>query len=270
MEKYFNGDYEEHFFVKNLETIQGDERDVILVSVGYGFDSDWNSTNSLFQYNLIFNNDGGFLLLCNSGGWPRDWSYGNEGTIVHYNISINDGLRNFKLKEHYFSPVIHCTGPIKNTIIEKNIFYLFRKPDEKIDRTLISLTDWSGSPDSTLFRENYIYTEEMYRAAVTGYLNATDLADYLAAKGMPFREAHHVAGAAVAYAIQRQKELTDLDLTELQKFSLLISVDIFESLTPKKMIDRRTSLGGTATENVKQAIAAAYLQLEEQRLESDK
>jgi len=112
--------------------------------------------------------------------------------------------------------------------------------------------------------------EEMYRAAVTGYLNATDLADYLAAKGMPFREAHHVAGAAVAYAIQRQKELTDLDLTELQKFSLLISVDIFESLTPKKMIDRRTSLGGTATENVKQAIAAAYLQLEEQRLESDK
>ncbi len=135
---------------------------------GYGFDSDWNSTHSLFQYNLSYNNDGGFLLICNSGGWTPDWSLGNRGTRIRYNISINDGLRNFMLKDDFFSPVIHCTGPIKNTIIEKNLFYLFKKSDERIDKTLISLTDWSGQPDSTVFRNNYIYTEERYRAAETG------------------------------------------------------------------------------------------------------
>jgi hypothetical protein len=146
---------------------------------GYGFDSDWNSTNSLFQYNLSYNNDGGFLLICNSGGWTTDWSFGNKGTRIRYNISINDGLRNFKLKEHYFSPVIHCTGPIENTVIEKNIFYLFKKPDEKIDRTLISLTDWSGYPDSTIFCENYIFAEERYRAADTGKSTRTHFEDNL-------------------------------------------------------------------------------------------
>jgi hypothetical protein len=134
----------------------------------YGFDSDWNSNNSVFRYNLSYNNDGGFLLVCNSGGWTSDWSIGNNGTIARYNISINDGLRNYKLKEHFFSPVIHCTGPIKNTLIEKNLFYLFTKPDQQIDKTLISLTDWTGYPDSTLFRNNYIFTEEKYRAIDPG------------------------------------------------------------------------------------------------------
>ncbi len=104
--------------------------------------------------------------------------------------------------------------------------------------------------------------EEMYQAAVTGYLNATDLADYLAAKAMPFREAHHVAGAAVAYAVRQQKELNELSLAELQKFSLLISEDIFEALAPEKMIARRKSFGGTAVENVKKAIQAAYAEMD--------
>ena len=132
----------------------------------YGFDSDWNSTNSVFQYNLSFNNDGGFLLLCNSGGWTPDWSIGNTGTRVKYNISINDGIRNYKLKEHYFSPVIHCCGPVKNSVIEKNLFILFKKPDKMIDRTLICLDDWKGYPDSTYFRGNFIVTEESYNTII--------------------------------------------------------------------------------------------------------
>ena len=109
----------------------------------------------------------------------RDLEISNKDTRIRYNISINDGLRNFKLKEHYFSPVIHCTGPIENTVIEKNIFYLFKKPDEKIDRTLISLTDWSGYPDSTIFRENYIFAEESYRAADIGKSTRTHFEDNL-------------------------------------------------------------------------------------------
>jgi hypothetical protein len=130
----------------------------------YGFDSDWNSRNSLFRYNLSYNNDGGFLLICNSGGWEPDWNFGNTGTVAMYNISINDGIRNYKLKEEYFSPVVHCTGPVKNTLIENNLFYLIKKPSEKTDKTLISLTDWNGYPDSTIFSKNYIFTEEPYLA----------------------------------------------------------------------------------------------------------
>lgn len=127
---------------------------------GYGFDSDWNSRNTVFQYNLSFNNDGGFLLVCNSGGWPLDWCVGNVGTIARYNISINDGLRNYKVHNRYFSPVIHCTGPILNTTIEKNLFYIYKKPEPQIDKTILCLDDWGGYADSTYFRNNYIFVEE--------------------------------------------------------------------------------------------------------------
>jgi hypothetical protein len=134
----------------------------------YGFDADWNCKNSLFRYNLSYNNDGGFMLVCNSGGWTPDWSIGNTGTKVQYNISINDGLRNYKLKENYFSPVIHCTGPIKSTTIEKNLFCQYPRANPVTDKTLISFTDWRGQPDSTFFRNNFIFSEELYRAVDQG------------------------------------------------------------------------------------------------------
>lgn len=131
----------------------------------YGFDSDWNSTNSLFRYNLSYNNDGGFILICNPGGWTPEWSVGNTGTVVQYNISINDGLRDYiqKDKKEHFSPVIHMTGPVKNTLIEKNLICVFKKPQQEIDKTILSLTDWYGYPDSTFFKNNFIYVEEPNR-----------------------------------------------------------------------------------------------------------
>ncbi|MDD5695021.1 MAG: right-handed parallel beta-helix repeat-containing protein [Bacteroidales bacterium] len=133
---------------------------------GYGFDADWNCNHTVIQYNLSFNNDGGFLLICNSGGWPPDWSAGNTGTVIRYNISINDGLRNFIVegKKDYFSPVIHLTGPTKNTRIENNLFYLYKKPAPEIDKTLITLDDWGGYADSTFIRKNFIFVEEPYLA----------------------------------------------------------------------------------------------------------
>lgn len=142
---------------------------------GYGFDSDWNSSNSVFMYNLSYNNDGGFMLICNSGGWTKEWSKGNTGTIVKYNVSINDGLRNYipANKTDYFSPVIHCTGPIDNTLIEKNLFILMKKPGKESDRTLICFTDWNGQATNTVFRNNYIRAEEPWRMAVTGLSVAT-------------------------------------------------------------------------------------------------
>ena len=99
--------------------------------------------------------------------------------------------------------------------------------------------------------------EVMRKAASIGFLNATDMADYLVNQGMPFRKAHACVGGTVAYALDKGKELDQLTLDELKSFSPLIKADIFDHLTLEFMIDRRQSLGGTATENVTRAIAEA-------------
>jgi argininosuccinate lyase len=109
--------------------------------------------------------------------------------------------------------------------------------------------------------ELVVNRDSMGRAAENGFLNATDLADYLAAGGMPFRSAHQCVGQAVAYALKNGKELHELTLKELQSFSRQIRADVFDVLTPKAMVDRRKSDGGTATGNVKSAIARAKKQL---------
>ena len=101
----------------------------------------------------------------------------------------------------------------------------------------------------------------MEQAAGSGFLNATDLADYLVGKGMPFREAHRCVGQAVGVALQQNKELHELRLKELQSFSALVQEDIYDSLSLKQLIDRRTSFGGTASTRVTTAIKKAEQQL---------
>ncbi len=104
--------------------------------------------------------------------------------------------------------------------------------------------------------------QAMRAATRTGFLNATDFADYLVGKGMAFRNAHHCVGQAVGYALAHHKELEQLTLEELRTFSSLIQEDVFEILTTEAMIDRRRSAGGTATQTVQAAIAAARDTLE--------
>jgi argininosuccinate lyase len=101
----------------------------------------------------------------------------------------------------------------------------------------------------------------MRRSASSGYLNATDMADYLVGCGMPFRKAHEVVGKAVAYALEKGKELHDLTLKELKFFSKIIEEDVFEHLTLEHMISRRLSAGGTSRENVTAAIDQAQKDL---------
>ena len=76
----------------------------------------------------------------------------------------------------------------------------------------------------------------MREAATQGYLNATELADYLARKGMPFREAHETVGRIVMQAIERKVELNDLSLDDLKSFSSLIEQDVFESLSLERTL----------------------------------
>lgn len=95
------------------------------------------------------------------------------------------------------------------------------------------------------------------QAAATGYLNATELADYLARKGVPFREAHEAVGQAVLYAIGQQKELGDLSLEDLRKFSKTIDGDVFDSLNLKQTLAAKRVVGGTAPQQVKEALKVA-------------
>ncbi|MBT8365840.1 MAG: argininosuccinate lyase [Deltaproteobacteria bacterium] len=105
----------------------------------------------------------------------------------------------------------------------------------------------------------------MQKAASDGYLDATDMADYLVTRGMPFREAHHLVGEAVSFALSREKELHELTLEQLRSFSELIQKDIFSYLQTRQMIERRTSYGGTAGKNVRQAIAMAEISLADKK-----
>ncbi|WP_461209246.1 argininosuccinate lyase [Desulfocurvus sp. DL9XJH121] len=95
------------------------------------------------------------------------------------------------------------------------------------------------------------------RAAVSrGFLNATELADYLVGKGLPFREAHHASGAAVGYAERAGKGLEDLTLDELKSFSELIEEDVFQALDYDTAVARRETPGGTGPGSVKAQLKA--------------
>ncbi|HCS2510662.1 TPA: argininosuccinate lyase, partial [Shigella flexneri] len=94
-------------------------------------------------------------------------------------------------------------------------------------------------------------------AAQQGYANATELADYLVAKGVPFREAHHIVGEAVVEAIRQGKPLEDLPLSELQKFSQVIGEDVYPILSLQSCLEKRAAKGGVSPQQVAQAIAFA-------------
>ena len=102
-----------------------------------------------------------------------------------------------------------------------------------------------------------VKAERMRQAAVEGYATATDLADYLVKKGLPFREAHEAVALAVRSAEQKGCDLADLTLAELQVFSSLIEVDIYAVLTLEGSLAARDHLGGTAPNQVRAAVARA-------------
>jgi len=99
--------------------------------------------------------------------------------------------------------------------------------------------------------------DKMYQAAQQGYATATDLADYLAKKGVAFRDAHEVVGMAVAFAIDANKDLSECTLEELQGFDARIETDVFEVLTLEGSLNARNITGGTAPEQVRFQINAA-------------
>jgi len=97
----------------------------------------------------------------------------------------------------------------------------------------------------------------MRQAALEGFATATDLADYLVKKGLPFRDAHEAVALAVKHAVKKGCDLADLTVQELQQFSQLITDDVYKALTLEGSVASRNHIGGTAPAQVKQAIVRA-------------
>lgn len=118
-----------------------------------------------------------------------------------------------------------------------------------------------------LIRGMKLRDDVMRHAVEADYSNATDLADYLVRKGLPFRKAHAVAGQAVAQCIARGIYLADLPIADYQKLSLLFAEDIYDAISPETCVSCRNSYGGTSYEQAEMQLEAAKnLMTEEARI----
>ncbi len=128
---------------------------------------------------------------------------------------------------------------------------------DTVDTLIATLEVFSG-----MLNTMHIKTDKMANAAQQGYLLATDVADYLVKKGLPFRTAHEVTGKLVTYAINKKKALKDLTLEEYQKIAPAFDKDVYE-ITAESSITARNNTGGTAYKQVAKQIAAAKRILKE-------
>lgn len=113
-----------------------------------------------------------------------------------------------------------------------------------------------------VLRNITINAEKSRRAALSGYLNATELADYLVQKGVPFRTAHDAVGRVVLFALGSGRELDDLSLDELREFSDAIDIDVFSALSLERTLAAKSQIGGTSPERVAEALERARRQIE--------
>jgi argininosuccinate lyase len=116
---------------------------------------------------------------------------------------------------------------------------------------------------ATVLRNIAVNTERTFAAASSGYMNATELADYLVRKGMPFRNAHEIVGKIVMRAVEAGEEIARLPLADLQGFSELIDADVFATLSLDQTLKTKSQFGGTSSERVAPALMQARESLKE-------
>lgn len=105
-----------------------------------------------------------------------------------------------------------------------------------------------------LVRQIKIKKERMLAAAQDGFMNATDLADYLVSRGLSFRSAHTLVGRMVRFGLDQHRRIEELSLKELKRFSPKIGKDVYAYLTPEAAVQRRRAVGGTALANVRRRL----------------
>lgn len=131
---------------------------------------------------------------------------------------------------------------------------------DTIDTVKFSLTVYAA-----MLRAMKVREKRMGEAVKNDFSNATDMADYLVKKGLPFRQAHEVVGKCVAYCLEQGKWLMDLSLAEFKQFSDLFAADILEAIQVETCVDARNSFGGTSSTQVKQEFTIARTILTKQQ-----
>jgi argininosuccinate lyase len=114
-----------------------------------------------------------------------------------------------------------------------------------------------------LIGEMRVRPDKMRAAASRGFSTATDVADYVVRKGIPFRQAHEIVGKCVRYCIEQGKDIPELTLEEFRQFSPVIAEDIYQYVTLDASVNARKATGGTAREAVVREIARARLKTED-------
>jgi hypothetical protein len=121
---------------------------------GQGFDSDYNCSGTIIQYNYSHDNCGGFLLICSDGQWG---GY-NNNSIIRYNISVNDGFRTWGSGAN-FCPAIHIAGNAYNAKVYNNTIYMGPKP-ASVTKEFVNSANWNGWANKTYFYNNIFYAAE--------------------------------------------------------------------------------------------------------------
>ncbi|MBI3600536.1 MAG: argininosuccinate lyase, partial [Nitrospinae bacterium] len=121
---------------------------------------------------------------------------------------------------------------------------------DTVDTVKASLSIYSKMLDTMQLKR-----DRLKKMVEQGFMTATDMADYLAIKGIPFRDAHEVVGKVVSYCIKNNKLLSELTLSELQKFSVKFKKDIFDFINVEKSVNRKDVIGGTSKRQVLKRIS---------------
>ena len=139
-------------------------------------------------------------------------------------------------------------------VIMKGLPLTYNKDMQEVQESLFDVIDTIKAvlpPFTGMMKTMTIRKDKMEAAALGGFTNATDLADYLVRKGIPFRSTHEISGKLVHYCIENNTTLEKLSLDEFRQFSDLIEEDVYDAISLETCVNKRTLIGGPAPETVK-------------------
>lgn len=191
------------------------------------------------------------------------WSTGEFGFIeLHDSLSTGSSIMPQKKNPDFAELIRGKTGRVYGSLISlytvmKGLPLTYNKDmqedKEGVFDTLDTLTG-SLRLSADMIRTLQVRRDTMRKGAQGGFTNATDAADYLAKKGLPFREAHEVIGKLVSFCISTSKNLEQLSLEEFRAISTLFEQDIYQAIDLDTVVNRRTTMGGTGTSAVQAQI----------------
>ena len=196
----------------------------------------------------------------------QEFGFVSFGQAFSTGSSIMPQKRNPDVAELIRGKAGRVYGSLMNTLVMlKSLPLAYNKDMQEDKEAVFDAVDTAKlclAAAAPMLRTLTFYPGRMREAAQQGYLNATDLADYLAARGMPFRDAYQLSARIVRDCAEKRLTLEALSLADYQRYSSLIGPDIHEALSLDSCLARRGSFGGTAPDSVREQIAWVRAQID--------